>query len=86
LTPLFPSGKSCWCPPLLKKKLDVFLQAPDGTSGLKTLSHQVRTVDVVCCDLGMPHMNDLVRMTGDALDKVKINRRNRVEKRDAPVK
>jgi two-component system cell cycle response regulator len=36
---------------------DVFLQAPDGASGLKILSDPGRTVDVVCCDLNMPLMD-----------------------------
>ena len=36
---------------------DIFLQAPDGASGLKTLSDPGKRVDVVCCDLNMPRMD-----------------------------
>lgn len=36
---------------------NIFLQAPDGASGLKILSDPDRKVDVVCCDLNMPRMN-----------------------------
>jgi two-component system cell cycle response regulator len=36
---------------------DNFLQAPDGASGLKLLSDPEQAVDVVCCDLNMPHMD-----------------------------
>jgi len=36
---------------------NVFLQAPDGASGLKILSDPEQVVDVVCCDLNMPRMD-----------------------------
>ncbi len=36
---------------------DNFLQAPDGAAGLKLLSDPEQAVDVVCCDLNMPHMD-----------------------------
>ena len=36
---------------------DIFLQAPDGASGLKVLSDPEQAVDVVCCDLNMPRMD-----------------------------
>ena len=36
---------------------NVFLQAPDGASGLKILSDPEQVVDVVCCDLNMPLMD-----------------------------
>jgi diguanylate cyclase (GGDEF)-like protein len=36
---------------------NTFLQAPDGTSGLKILSDPELNVDVVCCDLNMPRMD-----------------------------
>ena len=36
---------------------EVFLQAPDGASGLKVLSDPGQVVDVVCCDLNMPRMD-----------------------------
>ena len=38
-------------------EFDVFLEASDGVSGLKTLSDPVQAVDVVCCDLNMPRMD-----------------------------
>lgn len=36
---------------------DNFLQASDGALGLKLLSDPEQAVDVVCCDLNMPHMD-----------------------------
>ena len=36
---------------------NVFLEAPDGASGLKILSDPGQAVDVVCCDLNMPRMD-----------------------------
>jgi len=36
---------------------NIFLQAPDGASGLKVLSDPEQAVDVVCCDLNMPRMD-----------------------------
>lgn len=38
-------------------EFDVFLEASDGVSGLKTLSDPGQAVDVVCCDLNMPRMD-----------------------------
>jgi len=36
---------------------NLFLQAPDGASGLKIFSDPEQDVDVVCCDLNMPRMD-----------------------------
>lgn len=36
---------------------DAFLEAPDGSGGLRILSDPSKAVDVVCCDLNMPRMD-----------------------------